>query len=88
MFAGIDGRERIGEVGSRSFYLRRSRTNGSGGGVVGGGGGDVDGGMTVSDFPAAAAPPAVLASYVARRMRKIGRRTKKIWTLLGCMSCE
>lgn len=83
--AGLDGRERIGEVGSRSFYLRKSRTSSSGGEVEGGGdgGGDVDGGMTGSD-----APPAVLASYVARRMRKIGRRTKKIWTLLGCMSCE
>lgn len=84
--AGLDGRERIGEVGSRSFYLRKSRTSGSDGDVEGGG--DVDGGMTVSDFPASAAQPAVLASYVARRMRKIGRRTKKIWTLLGCMSCE
>lgn len=63
----------MGEAGSRSFYLRKSRTSGSDGEVVEDGGG---------------APPAVLASYVAKRMRKIGRRTKKIWTLLGCTSCE
>lgn len=63
------GGERTGEVGSTSFYLRKSRTS-------------------ASDVEVGGAPPAVLVSYVAKRMREIRRRTKKIWTLLGCLSCE
>ncbi|ERN13305.1 uncharacterized protein At4g22758 isoform X1 [Amborella trichopoda] len=63
--------DRVGDLGSRNFYLRTSSRNSEG-----------------EDSPPSIIPPPLFTSFIARRIRKIGRRTRKIWKILGCMVCE
>ncbi|XAR70401.1 hypothetical protein NMG60_11027245 [Bertholletia excelsa] len=69
----------IGEVGTRSFYLRKGVENGGG-----------NGGEIVSDRANAPAPPPAplfifSPAFLARKMSKIIRRTRKLWKILGCI---
>ncbi|KAL6004809.1 hypothetical protein ACLOJK_005365 [Asimina triloba] len=85
---GLDKTERIGEMGSRNFFLRQSgssRSNSSGSGS--GSGMEEDAHGTGNSSLPAPVPPQLFFSFIARRISKLGRRTRKIWKILGCMSC-
>ncbi|XP_030469314.2 uncharacterized protein At4g22758-like [Syzygium oleosum] len=79
---GLDKSELIGDVGSRSFYLRRS-SNGHGAGE--------DSASLVPEVVSAKStppsiPPSLLLAptFVARRIGKIIRRTPKLWRFFIC----
>lgn len=78
----LDKTELIGEVGSRSFYLRRSSSNRS-----------ADGRSTEKTVQARASsptprplPPFLLpvSAFIGRKLGKIERRTRRLWKLLFC----
>ncbi|KAK9143696.1 hypothetical protein Syun_013096 [Stephania yunnanensis] len=81
----INKNVKIGEVGSRSFYLRRnnsSRSSNSGKEdlrpstlTV-----DVENSVVLSPFM-------LISAFLARKFNKIGRRTKKLWKVMGCLTC-
>ncbi|KAJ0970985.1 hypothetical protein J5N97_018944 [Dioscorea zingiberensis] len=81
----LDKSEKIGEVGSRSFYLRKSPNNDSFA-------------STESNTAAGAArgseiellrtdPTHFFLSFIAKRLDKIGRRTRRLWKVFVCMTC-
>uniref|UniRef100_A0A5B7BEV0 DUF7054 domain-containing protein n=1 Tax=Davidia involucrata TaxID=16924 RepID=A0A5B7BEV0_DAVIN len=73
----LDKTEVIGDVGSRSFYLRKS----SGGST-----------SSITERASSPAPPSTrivfLPGFIARKFNKIIRRTRKLWKILGCMHCN
>ncbi|KAA8521929.1 hypothetical protein F0562_012757 [Nyssa sinensis] len=80
----LDKTDVIGDVGSRSFYLRKSSS---------GRGGEMASASSISEIVSARAttpqPPTFsLASFIARKINKIIRRTQKLWKILGCMHCN
>ncbi|XP_058086277.1 uncharacterized protein At4g22758-like [Magnolia sinica] len=83
--------ERIGEMGSRNFFLRRSCSSRSSSNFDDEGDGRRRGtdnaASSREEIVNANPPPQLFLSFIARRISKIGRRTKKIWNILGCMSC-
>ncbi|KAG5249228.1 PPR containing protein [Salix suchowensis] len=68
----LDKSELIGDVGSRSFYLRRSNSNRS-----------CDGGANSPPTPIQG-PPFLLLEFLACEWGKIVRRTRKLWQVLVC----
>lgn len=77
----LDKAEMIGDVGSRSFYLRKSSSRNS----------SNNGASTlftseIASERAAPPPPPVfqLPSFFALPMQKIVRRTRKLWKILVC----
>ena len=80
---GLDKSELIGDVGSRSFYLRKSGSGRSSGG----------GSPYASEIvparessPPPIPPPAfLLPTFIARKISKIVRRTRRLWKLIICM---
>lgn len=79
---GLDRAEIIGEIGSRSFYLRKSNNSS---GEAGGCSQEI--GKETRDV--AVAPPIppgfLLTGFIARKMAKIVRRTRKIWNFIVCL---
>ncbi|KAL5552233.1 hypothetical protein UlMin_002409 [Ulmus minor] len=72
---GLDSSEIIGDVGSRSFYLRKN--NGASSSVI-----------SNEIVPAAEPiPPPLffLPSFFARKLQKIARRARKLWKILICL---
>lgn len=64
----------IGEVGSRSFYLRKGNT---------------DQIASASSSTTPSPPPLLfLSALIARNFKKLVRRTCKLWKILGCMHCS
>ncbi|KAH7833707.1 hypothetical protein Vadar_008892 [Vaccinium darrowii] len=88
----------IGEVGSRSFYLRRkgnsdhSRSCRDGGIMVSAASftSDQIASASSSTTTTTPSPPPLLflSALIARSFRKLVRRTCKLWKILGCMHCS
>ncbi|KAJ7952435.1 PPR containing protein [Quillaja saponaria] len=71
---GLDKSEIIGDVGSRSFYLRKtSGAASSDSGIV-----------PARENPHSAPPPFLLPSFIAWKIKKIVRRTRRLWNILVC----
>ncbi|XP_047342699.1 uncharacterized protein At4g22758-like [Impatiens glandulifera] len=63
----------IGDLGARSFYLRKGRGRH----------------IEVQSGPIATQLPLIFFSgFIVRNINKIIRRTRKLWTLFGCMHCD
>lgn len=79
----LDKSELIGDVGSRNFYLRKSASGRSSDGAS----------PYASEIiparessPPTVPPPAFLVpTFIARKISKILRRTRRLWKLLVCM---
>ncbi|KAJ4827954.1 hypothetical protein Tsubulata_029138 [Turnera subulata] len=78
----IDKSELIGDVGSRSFYLRRSSSNRS-----------VNGSSSFTEAvpvnranspPPGPPPTFLLPAIIARKLGKIERRARRLWKVLFC----
>lgn len=69
----------IGDVGSRSFYLRKSNSNASNREIT-----------TDQIAPVKANSHSLIAldGFFGRKINKIIRRTCKLWKILGCMQCS
>ncbi|XP_077242989.1 PPR containing protein [Tasmannia lanceolata] len=77
--------DRIGDLGTRSFFLRKSCSINRERDV------EEDEGRKEELVNLGAPPivvPLLFSSFIAGRIRKIGRRTRKFWKVLGCMVCE
>ncbi|GFZ01215.1 hypothetical protein Acr_14g0008500 [Actinidia rufa] len=75
----------IGDVGSRSFYLRKgnSEEHSSHEGI------SISASLTSEIVPST--PPSSLfffPPFIARNIQKIIRRARKLWKILGCMHCN
>ncbi|PSS04095.1 hypothetical protein CEY00_Acc19935 [Actinidia chinensis var. chinensis] len=81
--------EMIGDVGSRSFYLRKGNSEHSSNGDI-----TISASLTseiVSSTPVPSTPSPPLfcfPPFIAWDIRKIIRRTRKLWKILGCMHCN
>ncbi|CAN4127435.1 unnamed protein product [Withania somnifera] len=69
----------IGDVGSRSFYLRKSNSNGSNREIT------TD---QIAPVKANSHSLIVLDGFFGRKINKIIRRTCKLCKILGCMQCS
>ncbi|XP_059642277.1 uncharacterized protein At4g22758-like [Cornus florida] len=71
----------IGDVGSRSFYLRKNNSDysSSGGEIVPAGRGSAP--QQAQHFLYS------LPGLIARKIDKIIRRARKLWNMLGCLNC-
>ncbi|XP_004298701.1 PREDICTED: uncharacterized protein At4g22758 [Fragaria vesca subsp. vesca] len=76
----LDKSDLIGDVGSRSFYLRKSSSK--------------NGGSTASlevipvranSPPPAPRPGLLLPNFIARKLAKLVRRTHRLWKVIVCM---
>ncbi|XP_022732733.1 uncharacterized protein At4g22758-like [Durio zibethinus] len=80
----LDKSQLIGDAGSRSFYLRKNSSGHSSNGASN---------SFVSEIAPASAnsPPAVppptylLPAFIARKLSKIVRRTRRLWKVLVCL---
>lgn len=68
----------IGDVGSRSFYLRKSSSSGR----------SSNGEQTPEAAPPVQRPVFFSPASLDRRIKKIVRRMRRFWKLLGCLHCE
>ncbi|GFZ06951.1 hypothetical protein Acr_18g0011210 [Actinidia rufa] len=81
--------EMIGDVGSRSFYLRKGNSEHNSNGDI-----TISASLTseiVSSTPVPSTPSPPLfcfPPFIAWDIRKIIRRTRKLWKILGCMHCN
>ncbi|KAM1800821.1 hypothetical protein ACFX11_032500 [Malus domestica] len=78
----LDKSEVIGDVGSRSFYLRKSSSSSNG----------VSTSLITEVVPvrentppAAPRPVFLLPNFIARKLGKIARRTHKLWRVIICI---
>ncbi|OIT27103.1 PREDICTED: uncharacterized protein At4g22758 [Nicotiana attenuata] len=70
----LSNTDAIGDVGSRSFYLRKSNSsNGS----------NASNGEIASEIA-----PVVPLGFFGRKINKVIRRSCKLWKILGCMQCS
>ncbi|KAK2426068.1 hypothetical protein QL285_024776 [Trifolium repens] len=67
---GLDKSEEIGNVNSRSFYLRKSNGESTN--------------NDLAKQSSANPPPMFLPSFVARKINKIVRRAQRLWNILVC----
>lgn len=74
----------IGDVGSRSFYLRKSNSNGSNGSNASNG----EIASEIAPVKANSHPLVVPLGFFGRKINKIIRRSCKLWKILGCMQCS
>ncbi|XP_008798523.1 uncharacterized protein At4g22758 [Phoenix dactylifera] len=81
--------DKIGEVGSRSFYLRKSSSNNSF--SFGREGSDMTTGGSetglLNGSSAAVPPDHFFLSFIVKWLNKIGRRTRKLWRMVACVAC-
>ncbi|OAY79860.1 Uncharacterized protein ACMD2_13741 [Ananas comosus] len=80
--------DKIGEVGGRSFYLRKNSGNNS----FNFGQGDSDIKTISSEIilfnpRSVAIDPPNFFSFIIKKLDKIGRRTKKLWRMVTCITC-
>ncbi|EXC17851.1 hypothetical protein L484_023207 [Morus notabilis] len=77
----LDKAEIIGDVGSRSFYLRKSSSRNSGNS-----GASTSFTSEIVPERATSPPPPVflLPSFLALKIQKIVRRSRKLWKILVC----
>ncbi|KAB2622542.1 hypothetical protein D8674_024724 [Pyrus ussuriensis x Pyrus communis] len=77
----LDKSEVIGDVGSRSFYLRKSSSSNGGSTSL------ITEVVPVRENtpPAAPRPVFLLPNFIARKLGKIARRTHKLWRVIICI---
>lgn len=75
---GLNKSDAIGDVGSRSFYLRKSSSSGR----------SSNGEQTPEAAPPVQRPVFFSPASLDRRIKKIVRRMRRFWKLLGCLHCE
>nr|CAD1844351.1 unnamed protein product [Ananas comosus var. bracteatus] len=85
---GLNKSDKIGEVGGRSFYLRKNSGNNS----FNFGQGDSDIKTISSEIilfnpRSVAIDPPNFFSFIIKKLNKIGRRTKKLWRMVTCITC-
>lgn len=68
-FSALDKREIIGEIGSRSFYMRKR---------------DHEPGDSFTERTSFIPSPNLIELYITQIIGKITRRTRKIWNILVC----
>lgn len=66
----------IGDIGSRSFYLRKSNNNGSNPEITS---------DQIAPVKANSQSLIVFDGFFRRKINKIFRRTYRLWKFLGCM---
>ncbi|XP_038875217.1 uncharacterized protein At4g22758 [Benincasa hispida] len=83
----LDRRETIGEIGSRSFYLRKVHSShGENGGQSSTPSTQASGSTKeIGDVALPIPPGFLLSSFIARKMGKIVRRTRKLWNFIVCL---
>ncbi|KAJ8767680.1 hypothetical protein K2173_018238 [Erythroxylum novogranatense] len=75
---GLDKSELLGDLGTRSFFLRRRRNNGASTSCSS----EVD---PAKGSPPPGSPPAFLfPCFCARKISKLVRRTRRLWKILIC----
>ncbi|XXG43156.1 hypothetical protein AAC387_Pa01g3260 [Persea americana] len=84
---GLNKWNRVGDVGSRSFFLRKSCSSSSDRNMLEEEGGR-RGRSEIVDSGVPVVPPQLFYSFIAPRISKIRRRTRRIWKVLGCMACS
>ncbi|XP_045814997.1 uncharacterized protein At4g22758 [Trifolium pratense] len=67
---GLDKSEVIGDVNSRSFYLRKSNGESTS--------------NDLAKHSSANPPPMLLPSFIVRKINKIVRRAQRLWNILVC----
>ncbi|KAK2989164.1 hypothetical protein RJ640_027238, partial [Escallonia rubra] len=77
----------IGDVGSRSFYLRKSNS------ACGSNRAEIAAASVISDNvlireTTPSTPFLFFAAFISRKISKIIRRTRRLWKILGCMHCN
>lgn len=84
---GLDNSEVIGDIGSRSFYLRKSnsenRKNEGGGRAEGASASSIS--ETVSTRGISSSHFLFFSDFLARKLGKLIRKTHKLWKILGCI---
>ncbi|KAK6251184.1 hypothetical protein SCA6_005189 [Theobroma cacao] len=74
----------IGDAGSRSFYLRKSSSDNSSNGASNSFVSEI--GLEGANSPPAVPPPTyLLTAFIARKLSKIVRRTRRLWKVLVCL---
>ncbi|KAL5748580.1 hypothetical protein ACOSQ2_025877 [Xanthoceras sorbifolium] len=81
----IDKSELMGDVGSRSFYLRRSSSNRSSNGSSPSRSQVAGVSVRANSPPPIPPPPFLLPTFVARKFGKLIRRVRKLWRVMICM---
>ena len=86
LFVGLDKSEKIGDVGSRSFYLRTNSNI------------SYASEESNNTTPASARGSEIALvrpdltqlffSFIAQRLHKLGRRTRRLWKVVVCMTCD
>ncbi|EEF51012.1 conserved hypothetical protein [Ricinus communis] len=79
----LDKSELIGDIGSRSFYLRRSCSNRSSNGAASP---SVSENAVAGENPSRPVPPPafLLSSFIAKKLGKVMRRSHRLWKVLVC----
>lgn len=77
---GLSKSDLIADVGSRSFYLRRSSSS------------YCSDDKTPSNQPESSSSSSLLLPFlpmfVNRKIKKVMRRTRKVWKIFGCITCD
>ncbi|XP_050377652.1 uncharacterized protein At4g22758 [Argentina anserina] len=77
----LDKSDLIGDVGSRSFYLRKSSIKNDGGSTA-----SLEVNLVRANSPPPpACPGLLLPNFIARRLSKCVRRTHRLWKVILCM---
>ncbi|XP_060179992.1 uncharacterized protein At4g22758-like [Lycium barbarum] len=77
----LSNSDMIGDVGSRSFHLRKSNSN------IGNNSSQRETTMETTLMEASSNPLIVLYGFFALKINKIIRRSSKLWKFLGCIQC-
>ncbi|KAL7182882.1 hypothetical protein ACSBR1_041540 [Camellia fascicularis] len=90
---GLNKWDVIGDVGSRSFYLRRGnsdRSSSSGKEMISASFPSeiVSATRGSTSLPHTPSSFFFLPPFIARKINKIIRRTRKLWKILGCLHCS
>ncbi|XP_016479868.1 uncharacterized protein At4g22758-like isoform X2 [Nicotiana tabacum] len=76
----LSNSDMIGDVGSRSFYLRKSNNNGNNSR-------NAEIAMEITSMEANSNPILAIPGLFALNINKMIRRTSKFWKFLGCIQC-
>lgn len=76
---GLNNTDVIGDVGSRSFYLRKSNSSNASYQEIA---------LEIAPVKANSHPLVISHGFFGRKINKIIRRSCKLWKILGCMQCS
>ncbi|XP_009800831.1 uncharacterized protein At4g22758-like isoform X1 [Nicotiana sylvestris] len=75
----LSNTDMIGDVGSRSFYLRKSNSSNASYQEIA---------LEIAPVKANSHPLVISHGFFGRKINKIIRRSCKLWKILGCMQCS